>query len=132
MLTYEMRPRRRLTAEPPSRFEERGLPPAQLVVEGVALYGNAARLAHEADELVDLLLGLGDRTGGVEDRLAHDGALDVVRAEMEAHGRERHAHHDPVRLDVLDVVEQQARDGEHLQVVRACRVTPATTLEDGV
>ena len=94
--------------------------------------GVAPRLAHETHELRDLLLGLGTRTGGVEDLLAHDRALHVVCAEMQRHLRKRQAHHDPVRLDVRDVVEQQARHGDHLQVVGAGRVLPAAPLEDGV
>ncbi len=68
----------------------------------------------------------------MEDLLAHDGALHVVRAEVERDGRERHAHHDPVGLDVRDVVEHQPRDGEHLQIVGAGRVPPAAALEDRV
>ena len=42
------------------------------------------RLPDEADELLDLLLGFRRRPGGVEDLLAHDRALDVVRAKVEA------------------------------------------------
>ena len=104
----------------------------QLVVERVALHRDPAGIADEADELVDLLLGLGRRAGRVEDLLAHDRALDVVRAEVERDRRERHPHHDPVGLDVRDVVEHQPRDGEHLQVVGAGRVPPAAPLEDRV
>ena len=45
---------------------------------------------------------------------------------------EREAHHDPVRLHVRDVVEQQPRDRDHLQVVGARREAEAAPLEDGV
>ena len=74
----------------------------------------------------------GGRAGRLEDRLAHHRALHVVRAEVKRDLRHRHPHHDPVGLDVRHVVEHQAREGEHLQVVGAGRVAPAATLEDGV
>ena len=109
-----------------------GVPPTQLVVEGVALHRDPARVADDADELLDLLLGAGGRAGGAEDLLAHDRALDVVRAEVERDLGERHGHRDPVRLDVRDVVEQQPRDGDHLQVVGAGLEPEAAALEDGV
>ena len=72
------------------------------------------------------------RARRLEDLLADDGALDVVRAEVERHLGERQPHHDPVGLDVRNVVEEEPRDGDHLQVVRAGRVAPAAALEDGV
>ena len=68
----------------------------------------------------------------MRDLLLDDGALDVVGPEREANLGERRGDHDPVRLDVLDVVEHQARDGDHLEVVLAGRELPATALEDGV
>ena len=74
----------------------------------------------------------GARTRSLEDLLADDRALDVVRAEVERHLRERQPHHDPVGLDVRHVVEQEPRDGDHLQVVGAGRVAPAPLLEHGV
>src|SRR6478609_2642001 len=110
----------------------RGSPSAQLVVEAVALHRGAARVAYEPDELGDLLLGAGARARRLEDLLPHDRALDVVGAEVERDLGEREAHHDPVRLHVRDVVEQQPRDGEHLQVVSARREPEAAPLEDGV
>ena len=57
-------------------------------MKGVALHRDPARLAHEADELVDLLLGLGAGSGGVEDRLSHHGSLHVVGAEVKPDRRE--------------------------------------------
>src|SRR6188768_1190537 len=134
MLAYEMRPSLITTRPEQAGPGSSGSasPPGELAVERVALHGHAARLADEADELTDLLLGLRARAGGVEDLLAHDGALDVVGAEVERDGRERHPHHDPVGLDVRDVVEHQPGDGEHLQVVGAGGVPEAAPLEDGV
>ena len=68
----------------------------------------------------------------VKDLLPHHRALDVVGAEVQRHLREREPHHDPVGLHVRDVVEQQARNGDGLEVVARRGVTPAATLEDGV
>src|SRR5215831_945432 len=78
MFTYEMRPRRMLMRS--SSFG----PPAQLVVQRVPLHGDATGVADEADELIDLLLRLGLRARSVEDLLADDRALDVVRARRVA------------------------------------------------
>src|ERR1035437_9605016 len=97
MLTYEMRP---------SLITSRG-PSMQLVVERVALHGDSPGILDEPYELGDLLLRAARRTRRLEDLLAHDRALHVVRAEVQRELRHRHAHHDPVRLDVLDVVEQE-------------------------
>src|SRR5581483_9162030 len=96
MLTYEMRPSR-ITS----------VPPPQLVVERVALYRDPARLLDHADELLDLLLRPRGGARGLEDLLAHDRALHVVRAEVERDLRHRQAHHDPVGLDVRHVVEHE-------------------------
>src|SRR6188472_1521016 len=71
-----------------------GVPPAHLVVERVPLHGDPAGGAHDAHELVDLLLGLGHRARGMEDLLADNGALHVVRPEVERNLGEREAHHD--------------------------------------
>ena len=121
MLTYEMRPSRMLH-----------FPAPELVVERVALDRDPAGLTDEADELVDLLLRLRARARGVEDLLTHDRSLDVVRTEVQRDRCERHAHHDPVGLDVRHVVEHQPREREHLEVVRAGRVPPPAPLEDRV
>src|SRR5579862_9102635 len=97
MLTYEMRP----------SLIDTTSPAPELVVERVALNGHTPCFLDEAHELRDLLLGAARRTGGLEDLLAHDRALDVVRTEVQRDLRHRQPHHDPVGLDVRDVVEQQ-------------------------
>src|SRR5436309_2010414 len=53
-------------------------PPPKLVVERVALHGDAPGGPDRPHQLVDLLLRLGARAGRVEDLLAHDRALHVV------------------------------------------------------
>ena len=63
----------------------------------------------------------GVRAGLVVDLLAHHGALEIVHAEVQRELRQRRRDHDPVRLDVLEVVEEEPADGEVLQVVDARR-----------
>ena len=58
----------------------------------------------------------------VGDLLLGHGAVDVVGAEREADLREPRRDHDPVRLDVREVVEHQPRHGDRLQVVEAGRL----------
>src|SRR4051812_49213230 len=99
MFTYEMRPSL-ITS-----------PSMQLVVERVALHRDSSRIADEAHELGHLLLRPARRAGGLKDLLAYHGPLHVVGAEVQCELRHRHPHHDPVRLDVRDVVEHEAADG---------------------
>ena len=51
---------------------------------------------------------------------------------MERDLGERKAHHDPVGLHVRDVVEQEPRDGDHLQVVGTGGEAEAAPFEHGV
>src|SRR3989440_12300174 len=125
MFPYAMRPSRitrsprRPPAPRPGPGTRRDSPSADLVVEAVALHRGPARVADDAYELPDLLLGAGARARGLEDLLPHHRALHVVGAEMESHLGEREAHHDPVGLHMRDVVEQEPRYRDHLEVVRA-------------
>src|SRR5579864_3750590 len=100
-------PRAQLGLPAPPQEREGTSPSAQLVVERVALHGNAACVLDEPYELVDLLLGAARRAGRLEDLLAHDRALYVVRAEVQGDLRHRHAHHDPVGLHIRNVVEHE-------------------------
>src|SRR5436190_12069971 len=84
---------RRSRRRPARARSRRGSPSAQLVVEAVALHRGAARVANEADELGDLLLSAGARARSLEDLFPHDGALDVVGAEVERDLGEWEAHH---------------------------------------
>ena len=68
----------------------------------------------------------------MEDLLAHDRSLDVVCTEMQRHLCKRQPHHDPVGLDVRNVVEEQPRHGDQLQVIGAGRVAPAAPFEHRV
>src|SRR6185503_1162689 len=53
------------------------------------------------------------------DLLAHDSAFDVVDSERQRYLREELGHHDPVCLDVLEVVEEQATDCKIAKVVES-------------
>ena len=55
------------------------------------------------------------------DLLAHHRPLEIVHAEGERSLRQERRDHDPVRLDVLEVVEEETADREISQVVEACR-----------
>ena len=87
-------------ADAPEADQVRSCEAADLVVERVALHRDAAGVGDDAGELLELLLGARRRAGGMEDRLAHDGALDVVRAEVERDLGDGQGERDPVRLDV--------------------------------
>ena len=50
------------------------------------------------------------------DLLLHHRAVQVVRAEALRDLRDLGRHHDPIRLDVADVVQHQARDRDHLKI----------------
>src|SRR5919204_4855820 len=130
--------RRRAPAPPrtPRSRRSRGgrarSPSPQLVVERVALHRNAPRVPHHPHELLELLLGRRRPPRRMEDLLPDDRPLHVVGAEVQGDLRQRHPHHDPVGLHVGDVVEEQARDGDRLQVLGARRVPPPAPLEDRV
>ena len=62
-----------------------------------------------------------DRVASGELAAVGDGAVEVVRAEVEGGLGESLAEHDPVGFDVVEVVEHQARDGDGLKIVDARR-----------
>ena len=85
--------------------------------DGVAPHGREARFTdHEFQLLEGQALG-GTGTGHMADVLFHHGAVQVVGAVPEGRLGQLGAHHDPVGLDVGDVVQHQARDGHGAQLV---------------
>src|SRR5262245_10159536 len=92
---------------------------AHATVEGVALHGPVARGADGAAEVLD-----GGAVGGARGRhdvlLEHHGP-EVVGAEVERDLADLHPLRDPRRLDVVDVVEVDARDRLREQVVERRR-----------
>ena len=58
------------------------------------------------------------------DLLLDDGAVEVVHPEGEAELGDLLAKHHPVRLHMVEVVEEEPRDGEDLEVVEAGGLCP--------
>src|SRR5215208_1935171 len=98
---YGMRPTRTS-----GRLGARRVEGAQDVVERVALGGDFFGAADEREERIEGHALRRLRTDGMVDLLTDDGALHVVHAEGECRLREEGGHHDPVRLDVREVVEK--------------------------
>ena len=88
-------------------------------VERVALEGNAAGLGDEAAKLFARHALGGGGAGVVVDLLLDHGAVKIVGAEAERDLRDLGRHHLPVGLDVREVVEQQAADGDLANVGEA-------------
>ena len=55
--------------------------------------------------------------GGVDHVFLDQDAAHVVGAELQAHLANLDSRREPARLDVVDVVEIQAADGQRLQVI---------------
>ena len=91
-------------------------------VEGVAFDGDTARFGDELIELRDrqALGGLG--TGVVVDDLVDHGPVEIVGSEPESDLRDLLTQHDPVRFDVVEVVEHDPRESDHPQIHRAGRL----------
>ncbi len=87
------------------------------VVVDVPLNRDLPRLPDDADELFLFQDHRADGAGIVGDLLAPDGPVHVVRPEVEGHGRHLFRQHDPVGLDVREVVQHETRHGDGLQVV---------------
>jgi hypothetical protein len=91
------------------------------VVERVALDGDAAGVADPAHELRALHLLRRLRARVVVDVLLDHGPVDVIGPERQRELGDRDAEHDPVGLDVRDVVEHEAPDGDLAQLVERAR-----------
>src|SRR6266436_2146663 len=59
----------------------------------------------------------GDEAGGGDHVFFDEDAADVVGAELQADLADFNSGREPARLDVVDVVEIQAADGQRFQVV---------------
>ncbi len=107
---------------PPRPLQARVAPRAETlddVVQGVAFNRHAARVLDHPDQFAfgNHLAVVRPRHQG--DDLLHHGPVQIVGAEEQAHLGELQAGHHPVRFDMGDVVEQQAGDREHLEIIRA-------------
>src|SRR6266511_2684493 len=94
---------------------------AQDLVERIALGGNAPGAPDELDDVVESHRLCRGRASFVIDLLANDGSLEIVDAERKRRLRKERGHHDPVRLDVLEVVEVETADGEIPEIVESAR-----------
>ena len=98
-----------------------GRVPDDPLVVRVPLERLAAGGADEAFHVEAREPRLGRRARRVRDRLLGHGPDEVVGAEVERDRRELLADLDPVRLDVVDVVEEEARGRDDAQVEEAAR-----------
>src|SRR5260370_23241134 len=85
-------------------------------VERIALDGHAARFADQPFELSARRELRRSSAGIVIDLLFHYGAVDIVGAEAQSNLGHARRQHDPISLDVVEIIQQQARDGDGLEV----------------
>ncbi len=97
---------------------------ADFVVEAVPLDGRSARLHDQIDELGagQHLLLVALLAVFIGDLVLVDGAVQIIRAVPLGKLRDLGRVHDPERLDMLEVVQHQAGDGNGAQVAVAGRV----------
>src|SRR5216683_134345 len=92
------------------------------MIERIALNRNAAGGADQAFQFIARRELRRFRARVVINLLLYHRAVEVVRAEAQRDLRDARREHDPVRLDVLEIVEQQPRHGDVAQVVVARRL----------
>src|SRR5829696_1161551 len=93
-----------------------GLERSKLAVERVALHRNAPRAADQLEDVVEPHRLRGVRARFVVDLLAHDRSLEIVDTERERHLRYERRDHDPMALDMVDVIEKEPAHGEILEI----------------
>src|SRR6516165_2832208 len=86
-------------------------------VERVAFHGDAAGRADEALEFGARSKLGGLRAGIVIDLLFDDGAVQIVCAKMQRNLSDAGRKHNPVGLDMVEIVEKKTRDGDVAQVI---------------
>src|SRR5674476_777517 len=130
-LTNSMRPTRTgaessarpAAAEPPERAapavasDAVAIVPPHDVVERVALHRDAAGDADDAHQLSFAERLRGVDAGRMADLLLDHRSVEVVDAEHERDLGQLEADIDPEGLDMAEVVEHQAADGEHPEIV---------------
>src|SRR5712692_5772475 len=88
-------------------------------IEGIALRGNEARVGDDAAEF-DFIGAVFYACG--EDYVFFDeDAADVVGTELQPNLADFDSRGKPARLDVVNVVEVQAADGQRLEIIHSCR-----------
>src|SRR5689334_13828911 len=94
---------------------------AKDVIERIALDWNATGASNQREQVVEGESLRGVRARFVIDLLAHDSSLEIVHSPGERDLREKRRDHDPVRLHMVEVIEEESADGDVAQVVEACR-----------
>src|SRR5215212_3399361 len=89
----------------------------QDVVKRIALRRRFSCRANQVEDVVEAQTLCGVRAGFVIDLLAYHGSLEVIHAKGERGLREERRHHDPMCLDVLEVVEEEPANGKVAQIV---------------
>src|SRR6266850_3014949 len=98
--TNKVRPRR--------RRERRQLRAVHRAIERIALDGDAPSRANQAFQFIARRELGSFRSRVVINLFFHDRAIQIVRAKAQRNLRDARREHDPVRLDVFEIVEQQA------------------------
>src|SRR5215470_6209725 len=111
--------RRRYRARKLNRDGDRCLRAGHGAIEGIALDGLAPSLANEADKFLTPHALRRGGSGIVVDLFFNDSAIDIVCAETQGNLGDLRGHHLPVRLDVREIIEHQAADGDLLDVEHA-------------
>ena len=88
-------------------------------IESVTLEWNAAGGADQALEFCTRSELLGGGAGVVINFFFDDGAVNIVCAESQCDLRDARSEHDPIRFDVIKIIQQQARDGDGAKIVEA-------------
>ncbi|MEY3457177.1 MAG: hypothetical protein RL215_334 [Planctomycetota bacterium] len=85
-------------------------------VEGITFDGDASGFADEAVDLIDGHAFGCFGAGIVVDEFVDDGAVDVIGAVAECELCGLFSEHDPVGLDVIEVIKEEAGECDHAEV----------------
>src|SRR5260370_37643550 len=96
------------------------------MIERIALDGNAAGGANEPFQFIARRELGRFRAGVMINLLFHNRAVEVVRPKTQRDLRDARREHDPVRLDMLEIVQHQPRHSDVTQIAlaRPLRNTP--------
>src|SRR5438270_13924182 len=114
-------PRRSNGGEASSRGHRVAIEDAQDVVEGIALGWSLSGGANQVEDVVEAKSLSGVCAGLVVNLFADDSALEIIDAKGKRCLREKRRHHDPVRLDVIEVVEKKPPNSKITKVVESGR-----------
>src|SRR6202521_779306 len=101
---------------PRRQRERRQLRAVHRAIERIAFDGNAAGGADEALEFAARCEFRCDSASVVINLFFNNRAVEIIRPEAQCDLRDAWREHDPIRLDVLEIVEQQSRYSDIAQV----------------